>query len=223
MNTYKFGTLGLAFAASLALAGAAAAQSAGGMQEMGLAGAAAKGQQEPAQPAPSPQPAAQSKPDSSTDSAAKPKDKDAPGKDTTDKPATKRVFTNDDLSGMGGVSVVGAKKPSAQTNQSSANQPRNEQYWRSRAQYLHSQMEQVDRQIAQLEAQEKNAHNPNASSNGQNPPPPSAYTVGAHARGESAGANQMERLKARKTQIQEQINQLEDEARKANVPAEWIR
>ena len=147
------------------------------------------------------------------------------GSSAADSPATKKVYTNDDLRAMrsGDVSVVGNSKSGSKARQTSATGPKNEQYWRSRSQKLRNQMAEVDRQIAQIEAANEKAHNAVGSSNGTNPPPPSAYTVGAHARGASGYTTQLDRLKAHKAQIQAEIDQMEEEARRAEVPPGWLR
>jgi len=187
---------------------------------LGLLAALAIAAPAPAQSAPPQQPAPQQNAASATDPAAKPKDASSDS-------APKKVYTNGDLSGRGGggVSVVGNSKSTAKTGQAATNQPKNEQYWRNRAQQLRNQMAEVDRQIAQFESANQNQHTASTSSNGTNPPPPppSAYTVEAHVRGSANANNPLERLKRRKAQIQQEMDQLEEEARRANVPAGWLR
>jgi hypothetical protein len=158
----------------------------------------------------------QQNPDSQTDAAAKPKD--APSS-----PAPKKVYTNDDLGSAprGGLSVVGNGKADGKAGKSTAanNEPKNEQYWRGQAQRIHAQIAEVDRQIAQLKA----ANQTNGSgSSGSTPPAPaplSAYSNSAHAR----AGSQMQRLQDRKAELLTEMDQLEEQARKANVPAGWLR
>ena len=175
------------------------------------------------QPAPAPQPAAQQNSDSVADAARKAKA--ASSANAQDSSAQKKVYTNEDLRGMdrSDVSVVGSGKAPAKTGQTASNGPKDEQYWRNRMQKLRDEMAQVDRQIAQIESANQDQHAAAGGSNGSNPPPPppSAYTVTAHARG--GNTPQLEKLKERKAQIQQQIDQLEEEARKANVPPGWLR
>jgi hypothetical protein len=160
------------------------------------------------------QPAAsQQDTNSSPDPAARPK------------AAAKKVYTNDDLKSgdAGDVSVVGNDKRAVRPGQTAANQTKNEQYWHNRAEQLRRQMAELDRQIAQIEAANQKENSQSASSGGTNPPPAplSAYTVGSHVRG--GNTTQLDRLKNRKAQLQEQMDQLEEEARKANVPPGWLR
>jgi hypothetical protein len=163
------------------------------------------------------QPAAQQNQDSATAGTSQPKD----AKSST--PA-KKVYTNDDLrsTDSGGVSVVGnnraAAKPGKATTADTG--PKNEQYWRSRAQKLRNEMAEVDRQIAELEAANQDPHTGSSGTNPP-PPPPSAYTVGAHVRGGSS--TPLQRLENRKAQLQREMDQLEEEARKAGVPPGWLR
>ena len=160
---------------------------------------------------------AQQTPDSSTpDASAKPKD-GAAGAPGNGAPATsaKHVYTNDDLRTMGrsDVSVVGkTEKPGKATT---SNEPKNEAYWHNRAQKLRDQIADVDRQIAEFNRQEPAA----GGSSSTPPPPPGAYTVGAHSRTTA----QLERLQNRKAALEQQMEQLQDEARKAGVPPGWLR
>ena len=151
-------------------------------------------------------------------------------KDAKSSPPAKKVYTNDDLRSLdsGGVSVVGnnraAAKPGKATSADTG--PKNEQYWRSRAQKLRNEMAEVDRQIAELEAanqSQRTGSGGSSNSGGTNPPPApvSAYTVGAHVHGNST--TPLQRLQNRKAQLQQQIDQLEEEARQAGVPPGWLR
>lgn len=174
------------------------------------------------QPATAQQPAAQQNQDSVADAARKAKQASSAG--APDSSAPKKVYTNEDLRGMdrGDVSVVGNARGPAKSGQTASNGPKDEKYWHDRMQKLRDQMAQVDRQIAQIESANQNQQPGTGGSNSSNPPPPpSAYTVGAHARG--GNGPQLERLKERKAQIQQQIDQLEEEARRANVPPGWLR
>ena len=173
----------------------------------------AQSQSQPAQ-----QPATAQTPDTPAAAATKPKDTTAPA-------APKRVYTNDDLRGMGGggVSVVGNSRTPAKSGLSNSNEPKNEQSWRSRAQKLRNDMAQVDREIAELEAANQKSGNGTNGSNGSNPPPPPTSAYYGGSRVNSQYQNQLRRLNNRKAQIQEQMDQLQEEARRANVPAGWLR
>jgi len=154
-----------------------------------------------------------------------PPDADNKPKDAPAKPAPKKVYTNDDLGGgrRGEVSVVGNSKTAAKPAQTATNEPKNEQYWHNRAQKLRNDMAAVDREIAQLQAENQGEHSASGNSSGTNPPPPptSAYYGGSRASNQYQ--NQLRKLNNRKAQIQEQMDQLEEEAHKANVPPGWLR
>jgi len=189
----------------------------------------AQTQQTPAQQAPPAQQQAQQGQDSLAEAAAKAKAAKAASTNTstssdTSTSTSKKVYTNDDLRGMqrGDVSVVGGGKATGKAPASAAasNDKKNQQYWHDRAQKLRNQMAEVDRQIAQAAG----ATQSNGGANGTNgpnpaPPPPSTYTLGARSR----AANQIQNLENRKAQIQAQIDQMEEEARRAGVPAGWLR
>ena len=148
------GYLGIALLGSLALASVCRAQS---------------------QTTPPPQSQPQQNQDSLAEAAAKAKE----AKSST---APKKVYTNDDVGSprSGNVSVVGNSKAEGKAGKTTAanNEPKNEQYWRGRAQRLRSQMEEVDRQIAQLTA----ANQPNAGgSGGSTSPAPARMVVSTSA------------------------------------------
>ena len=142
--------------------------------------------------------------------------------DAAPAPAEKKVYTNDDLRAMRGndVSVVGAKKQTAPATPKGKTQPQNEQYWRNRAQNLHRQMAEVDRQIAELESTNPRQGNATNSTNTAFAPTGGYY---GNSRAGMQYQNQMKRLQTRKAQIQAQIDQLEEDARRANVPPGWLR
>jgi hypothetical protein len=190
--------LGIALLAGLAWTGAALAQSA----------------PPPAQSTPPTQSTTQQQPaDTPADAAARSKDA------TADAPP-KKVYTNDDLHSMhrADVSVVGPGKAQKPAKDSST-EPKNEPYWHNRAQKLRDQIAEVDRQIADFTRQEQTAAGTSGSSAPATPPPPGAYTVGARSRSSA----QLERLQNRKAALETQMDQLQDEARRANVPPGWLR
>jgi len=158
----------------------------------------------------------QQNPDSPADAAAKSKD----AKSTT---AAKKVYTNDDLGGAqnGEVSVVGKSRADAKTGKSTttSNDPKNEQYWRGRAQRLRAQMAEVDRQIAQVTAANQTNGSGTSGSNSSTPAPLSAYSNGPHAR----AGSQLRKLEEQKAELQAQMDQLEEQARRAGVPPGWLR
>ena len=142
---------------------------------------------------------------------------------STDTPPPKKVYTNDDLHALrrsDDVSVVGKSNQTARPGQTTASGPKNEQYWRNRAQKLRSEIADVDRQIAELAAANQRQ---GSATNGTNT---TAAPTGAYYGNSRAGMqyqNQMRRLQNRKAQLEEQMDQLEEEARRANVPAGWLR
>jgi hypothetical protein len=158
----------------------------------------------------------QQNPDSQTDATAK--SKDAPSS-----PAPKKVYTNDDLvsAPRGGLSVVGNGKADGKAGKSTAanNEPKNEQYWRGQAQRIRAQIAEVDRQIAQLKAANQTNGSGSSGSNPPAPPPLSAYSNSAHVH----AGSQLQKLQDRKAQLQAEMDELEEQARKANVPPGWLR
>ena len=158
----------------------------------------------------------QQNPDSPADAAAK-------SKDAKSTPAPKKVYTNDDLSGMrgGNISVVGNSRADSKTGKSTAtnSDPKNAQYWRGRAQRLRAQMAEVDRQIAQVKAANQTNGSGTSGSNSSTPAPLGAYSNGSHAR----AGTQLRKLEERRAELQAQMDQLEDQARRAGVPPGWLR
>ena len=157
--------------------------------------------------------AAQSAPASDKPADAANKPTDAPAN-----PAPKKVYTNDDLHGMqrGDVSVVGNSKAERPGRDSSTGK-KDEQYWHNRAQRIRDQIADVDRQIADYMKAEQGAANVGVSSS--TPPPPGAYTLGARSRSTA----QIQRLQNRKAALEQQMDQLQEEARRAGVPPGWLR
>jgi len=162
------------------------------------------------------QPAPQSS-DSSTPATDKPKDS------TTTAPA-KKVYTNDDLRSMHGdnLSVVGnspqqQKKPATNNgaNNSAKNDERQQAQWHNRAQKLRDQLAEVDRQIAQL-----NANLPANTSSLSTSSGSSQSAVGSLY---GPAAARLQNLQNRKATIEQQMEQLEEEARKAGIPPGWLR
>ncbi len=183
-----------------------------------LCAGSARAQSQP-DPAAQDQPAAQQNTKTAPDAASN-------SKDSANSSTAKKVYTNEDLRSMdpGGVSVVGNSRGAARSGTSTApnGQAKNEQYWRNRAQKLRAQMAEVDRQIAELTAANQPPGAGTGSSNGSTPPPPpSAYYGGSRASNEYQ--NQLRRLNNRKAQLQQQMDQLEDEGRRAGVPPGWLR
>lgn len=142
------------------------------------------------------------------------------------KPKAAHVYTDDDLSSVGGrISVVGdasssgnsgdnaASNSAAQDNSASAG-AQDERYWRSQADAIKSQIADVDRQIEDKKAEISKA--------------------GATAFDPSAGLSQgvivihdrnaeLKELEDRKASLENQLDQLADEGRKAGADSGWFR
>jgi hypothetical protein len=167
-----------------------------------LCAGAARTQSPPAQSAPAQQ------------AASSEADKPA---DTQNGTPPKKVYTNDDLKAMRGdnLSVTGnsgaQKKP---TNSNSKNEQRNQAYWHNRAQKLRNQIAEVDQQIAQIKATAPpgGPANETANSSGGSSP---IYFGGQ--------GNRLRNLEVRKAALEKQMEELEEEARKAGVPPGWLR
>jgi len=93
-------------------------------------------------------------------------------------------------------------------------EPHDQAYWHNRAENLRNQIADVDRQIAQITAGTKDSTPPDGSRNpitSSNP----IYLNGQGAR--------LRNLRARKAALEKQMDDLLEEARKANVPPGWLR
>ena len=144
----------------------------------------------------------------------------------------KKVFTDEDLPSLkdGGLSVVGDQPPAdapadgekapakpaspAVAGKEAAKDPKSEAYWRERAGKIHSQMNDVDQQIATLQDEMKKGGNlavdPKSGLN-QNV----IYFEDRSAK--------LKALEKKKAELQAQMDALEEEARRADVPIGWLR
>jgi len=136
-------------------------------------------------------------------------------------PAQGKVFTEDDLSGLRkeGVSVVGneskksvqaAKKPAPEGD----DDPNSEQYWREKARPLLEEITAVNQKIVQLKEKIKKYGN-------------AGFDVAtgmkdniAYVRDRNA---KIEKLQKRKTALEKQLDDLQDEGRKAGAEPAWFR
>ncbi|MFY9688824.1 MAG: hypothetical protein WAJ86_02735 [Candidatus Acidiferrales bacterium] len=140
-------------------------------------------------------------------------------------PKPKHVYTNDDLSSMGGtISVVGDASSSHSDDGGDANSgaqgagassgSQDETYWRGRANAIKSEIADVDRQIEDKKAEIAKA--------------------GATSFDPSAGLSQgviiihdrnaeLKELEDRKQSLENQLDQLADEGRKAGADSGWFR
>jgi hypothetical protein len=141
------------------------------------------------------------------------------------KPKPKRVYTDDDLSSIGGaISVVGDSSSSNSTsdkNSSSGAQAgdassasKDETYWRGRADAIKSQIADVDRQIenkkAEIATQGAASFDPNAGL--------AQGVIVIHDRNA-----ELKELEDRKQSLEDQLDQLADEGRKAGADSGWFR
>lgn len=180
--------------------------------------ALAQSQSQPAQSSSSSQSQPQSQPQQKDDSAA-----DAAKKPQKDKPKPKRVYTEEDLSGLrgNGVSVVGDANAPARSN-APASQPsgdatksvRDEEYWRGRASQIKEQMAAADEAIKNLQAEiKKNGATGFDAQSGlkQNV----IYVDDRNAR--------LKQLEQRRQDLDKQMDLLQEEGRKAGADSAWFR
>jgi hypothetical protein len=194
----------------LGLAGAALGQSANQKQDQ------QKDQKQTQQPASSQAaPADAQQPDSVAEAARKAKGKKA-----------KKVYGEEDLAGLkGGVSVVGDGNATAnsagQDSSATSSDPGagggandSEKQWRQRAQQIHGQMDATDEQIKNLKEDIKK--------NGASGFDPQKglrenviYVDDKNAR--------LKKLEDRKKALEQALDQLQEDGRKAGVPSDWVR
>jgi len=135
--------------------------------------------------------------------------------------AKAKVYTEDDLSGMKGpgVSVVGeAPKKGARrtgpTDQNGDAGENNEEYWRGRAQEILGQIAAVDEAMARMKDDIKKYGS-------------GGFDVTTGMKDNIAYIHdrngQLKDLEKRKADLQKQLDELQDEGRKAGAPASWFR
>ena len=168
-----------------------------------------------------------------TDSVAEAARKAKAGKPKAD---TKKVYTTDDFpsSRGGGASTSSDKDASGKDNGTDAankalgraggatggnmsaggTSAKDEAYWRGRAQKLRDEMAQVDSEIDKLKDDMKKGGG--AGFNVQSGL--TSNTVYFDDRNA-----QLKKLEQKKAEIQKQMDDLEEEARKADVPSSWVR
>ena len=146
---------------------------------------------------------------------------DAAKKAQKDKAKPKKVYTEDDLSGMhkGGVSVVGSDKKrttrrAPTEDPDSDYSPNNEEYWRGRARPLLDEMAAIDERIAQLKEDIKKYGN-------------GGFDVQTGIKVNIAYIHdrngQIQDLQKRKADLQKELEDLEEEGRKAGAQPAWFR
>ena len=164
------------------------------------------------------QPAAPGQPPQKEDSLAEAARKAKAKKPTA---AKGKVYTEDDLSGMkgSGVSVVG-EAPKKGTQRARPTDPNgdggenNEEYWRGRAQEILGQIAAADEAMARMKDDIKKYGN-------------GGFDVTTGMKDNIAYINdrngQLKDLEKRKVDLQKQLDELQDEGRKAGAPASWFR
>ena len=131
------------------------------------------------------------------------------------------MYTEDDLSGMKGpgVSVVGEAPqkdaPRARpTGQDGDGRENNEEYWRGRAQEILGQIAAVDQAMARMKDDIKKYGS-------------GGFDVTTGLKDNIAYIHdrngQLKDLEKRKADLQKQLEELQDEGRKAGAPASWFR
>jgi hypothetical protein len=171
-----------------------------------------------ASPPPPPPPAATSPAAAKTaDANGQPADKDAP----KDKKKPKKVWTEDDISKVGGsISVVGSD--SASTPGRSSSQPADRSsddsaqgkqidYYRDQLRPLQAQLDATDKKIDEL----RNFKADNSSASGGINP--------NHGYSMTPIPDQIRQLEEKKKQIQDKIDALTDEARKKGIESGQLR
>lgn len=152
---------------------------------------------------------------------------DASKKTQKEKPKPKKVYTEEDLSGMrGGVSVVGdaAGSNAGTAGKKSANgkagenvvpmSGQDEAYWRGKAQPILNQIAAIDQEIAKTKEEIKKYGS-------------GGFDVTTGMKDNIAYINdrngQLKDLEKRKTDLEKQLDALQEEGRKAGASPAWFR
>ncbi len=180
-----------------------------------------------------PPPASQSSQQSSSQTQSQPPQKeesaaDAAKKAEKEKAKPKKVYTEEDLAGMrgNGVSVVGEDKPAgaggSETSKANAKTKagvvpmsgQDEEYWRGKARALLDRIAVTEQRIeAKKEEIKKQGSGGFDITTGMKDN--IAYIHDRNA--------QLQELEKHKADLQKQLDQLQDEGRKAGAPASWFR
>jgi hypothetical protein len=134
------------------------------------------------------------------------------------KPKPKHVYTDDDISNVGGtISVVGGDAHStadAQGADGASSDSKDEKYWRGRADAIKNQIADVDRQIEDKKSEIAKAgpasFDPSAGL--------SEGVIVIHDRNA-----ELKDLEDRKQSLENQLDELADEGRKAGADSGWFR
>ena len=145
---------------------------------------------------------------------------DAAKKSGSEKPKPKKVYTEDDLSSMGkgGVSVVGSGKSNSRRSRTvdadGEYSQNSEEYWRSRSQPILDAIAETDAQIDQLKEDIKKYGN-------------GGFDVQTGRQDNIAYLHdrngQIQQLEKHKADLKKQLDDLEEEGRKAGAQPAWFR
>jgi hypothetical protein len=150
----------------------------------------------------------------------------APGEAQKNAPAKKkRVYTEEDLAGIkGGVSVVGDPNPvpnqakAAQASEEATtgadSSKKDEKYWRDRAGQIHAEMDSLDQQMKDLQADiQKNGA---AGFDAQKGLKDNViYVDDKNAR--------LQRMQKKRADLDQKLDELQEQGRKAGIPPSWVR
>jgi len=157
-------------------------------------------------------------------------------KDAQEKSKAKKVYTDEDISSVSGsVSVVGEQQsaPAASDSDKPGPAVKDEAYWRGRSQELRQKMDAVDKQIADLQEDIKKYGKGGSSvTPGAGPQGPGQNACVDQVKGQAGTVCQaivndreahLKELEKKKAELQKQMDDLQDEARKAGVDPGWVR
>jgi hypothetical protein len=150
-----------------------------------------------------------------------------------DKPAAKKVYSEDDIARLPGpgVSVIG-QQPAAPSEKEKAKsgggkadadagekeEVKDEAYWRKRARKILDQMDALDDQIQQARDDAKKTKPTQASSSDGNNGDQQNAEVQVDDR-----KSRLQDLERQKADLQKQLDSLQEEGRRAGAPSSWFR
>jgi hypothetical protein len=149
-----------------------------------------------------------------------------------DKPAAKKVYSEDDIARLPGpgVSVIGqapaapSEKEKARSSGGKADadtgekeEVKDEAYWRKKARKILDQMDALDDQIQQARDDLKKTKPTQASSSDNNGDQANAETQADDRK------SRLQDLEKQKAELQKQLDGLQEEGRRAGAPAFWFR
>jgi hypothetical protein len=154
-------------------------------------------------------------------------------KEKKDKPAAKKVYSEDDIARLPGpgVSVIGQQPAAASEKEKiksgggkadadtgEKEEVKDEAYWRKRARKILDQMDALDDQIQRARDDAKKTKPTQASSSdGSNGDQQNAETQVDDRK------SRLQDLEKQKAELQKQLDSLQEEGRRAGAPAFWFR